>query len=67
MRHAPGLLNFWGYSPLAWMSVNRRYAEDSARPGGPIDEFRSILAECKLYDFGTRSWVGYEAALGEQR
>jgi omega-6 fatty acid desaturase (delta-12 desaturase) len=32
-----------------------------------IDEFRSILADCKLYDFGTRSWVGYEAALGEQR
>jgi len=36
-------LNFWGYSPLQWFAVNRRYAADSGGARGPMDEFRRMV------------------------
>lgn len=37
------LVNFWGYSPIAWFAPNRRYAADAGRPEGPIEEFRAMV------------------------
>ena len=34
----PGLVNFWGYSPIAWNAPMRRYARDN-----PIEEFRAMV------------------------
>jgi glycogen operon protein len=38
VRRAPGLSNFWGYSPIAWLSPHRGYAT-----GDPIEEFRAMV------------------------
>jgi len=34
----PGLVNFWGYSPIAWNAPMRRYAHND-----PIAEFRAMV------------------------
>ncbi|MHC4341177.1 MAG: glycogen debranching protein [Planctomycetota bacterium] len=39
VRRSSGLFNFWGYSPIAWMAPNRRYAQDT----DPIGEFRAMV------------------------
>jgi len=36
-------VNFWGYSPMSWFAVNRRYALDAERPEGPLEEFRAMV------------------------
>jgi glycogen operon protein len=38
VRRAPGLVNFWGYSPVAWFAPHRQYAA-----GDPIAEFRGMV------------------------
>jgi glycogen operon protein len=39
----PGLLNFWGYSPVAWLAPHRRYAAAADAPDGPLLEFREMV------------------------
>ena len=38
VRRAPGLVNFWGYSPIAWLAPHRQYAA-----GDPVAEFREMV------------------------
>jgi len=38
VRRAPGLVNFWGYSPIAWLAPHRQYATEE-----PIAEFREMV------------------------
>ncbi|MHC4974382.1 MAG: alpha-amylase family glycosyl hydrolase, partial [Planctomycetota bacterium] len=39
----PGLCNFWGYSPVAWLAPHRRYAAAAGAPDGPLLEFREMV------------------------
>jgi isoamylase len=39
----PGLTNFWGYSPVAWLAPNRRYAAAAGVLEGPLLEFREMV------------------------
>jgi len=38
VRRGPGLVQFWGYNPIAWLAPHRGYAA-----GAPIDEFRAMV------------------------
>jgi glycogen operon protein len=38
VRRAPGLVQFWGYNPIAWFAPHRGYA-----PADPIAEFRAMV------------------------
>lgn len=38
----PGLLNYWGYSTLAFFAPHRRYSSDKD-PLGPVNEFRDMV------------------------
>jgi len=55
VRRAPGLFNFWGYSPIAWLAPNRRYAAGAASPTGPIEEFRAMVRA--LHDAGIQVFL----------
>ncbi len=39
---APGLVNYWGYSTMAFFAPHRRYSS-RADPLGPVDEFRDMV------------------------
>ncbi len=42
-RDAPaGLVNYWGYSPVAWSAPHAGYSSDRS-PAGPVDEFRDLV------------------------
>ncbi|MBE0564985.1 MAG: glycogen debranching protein GlgX, partial [Krumholzibacteria bacterium] len=42
-RDAPaGLVNVWGYSPVAWFAPHPGYSSDRS-PTGPVDEFRDMV------------------------
>jgi len=43
VRRAPGLRNYWGYSPIAWLAPQRRYAAAAAETLGPLHEFREMV------------------------
>jgi len=38
----PGLVNYWGYSPVAWCAPHGGWAADRG-PTGPVDEFRDLV------------------------
>lgn len=41
-EHHAGLVNYWGYSPLALFSVHREYSSDQSL-FGPLNEFRDMV------------------------
>ncbi|MFN2370148.1 MAG: glycogen debranching protein GlgX [Candidatus Krumholzibacteriia bacterium] len=41
----PGLVNVWGYSPVAWFAPHPGYSSDRS-PTGPVDEFRDLVKAC---------------------
>ena len=41
-EHHAGLVNYWGYSPLALFSVHREYSSDRSL-FGPVNEFRDMV------------------------
>jgi glycogen operon protein len=43
VRRGVNLFNYWGYSPIAWLAPNRRYAADAASLEGPVHEFRAMV------------------------
>ena len=43
VRRDGGLFNYWGYSPIAWLSPQRRYAASADALCGPLDEFREMV------------------------
>jgi len=55
VSRAPGLLNFWGYSPVAWCAPNRRYTADAEDPLAPIREFRGTVAA--FHEAGIEVWL----------
>jgi len=55
VSRAPGLLNFWGYSPVAWCAPNRRYTADAEDPLAPIREFRDTVAA--FHEAGIEVWL----------
>jgi len=40
-----GLVNYWGYNPVAFFAPSRRYATLDAGPGGEIREFKQMVKE----------------------
>ena len=43
VKRLPGLCNFWGYSPVAWLAPHRRYAAAAGALDGPLREFREMV------------------------
>ncbi len=39
----PGLVNYWGYSPVSFFAPHPAYASDRATRSAPLDEFRDMV------------------------